>query len=228
MSLKVTYLGHSSFHVTTAKNSFFIDPFVTPNPLAANIQLDDYKADHIYVTHAHQDHIADVPAIAKSTGATIVSNYEIVQKFAESDLAGHPMNFGGILTTDYGRIKSVSALHSSSFPDGSYGGCPGGFVFMLQEASFYFAGDTSLFSDMSLIPQLCGAIDFAILPIGGNFTMDAVEAVAAAKLVGTTKVIGCHYDTFGYIKINHDEARNSFNEAGIQLLLPSIGESLEF
>ncbi|MBX2816636.1 MAG: metal-dependent hydrolase [Saprospiraceae bacterium] len=228
MSLNLTFLGHSAFHGSVESRGFFIDPFVSPNPKARGIDLDAWSAEDIFLSHAHQDHIADAEDLALRTGATIVSNYEIATYYGQKGLNGFGMNFGGTYAASYGAAKYVVAHHSSSFPDGSYGGCPGGFVFMLSGINFYFAGDTSLFGDMALIPKLCGPQSFAILPIGGTFTMDVKEAIEAAKLIDTNVVIGCHYDTFAPIEINHQEAIMSFADEGIELLLPSIGETLTF
>lgn len=126
----------------------------------------------------------------------------------------------------WGTVKSVVAIHSSEFPDGTYGGNPGGFVISNTEGTFYVAGDTALTMDMQLIPKICPSLDFAILPIGDNFTMGIDDAVEAAKMVQCTTIIGCHYDTFGYIEIDHQYARKAFADAGIRLLLPTIGETI--
>ncbi|MCL4170842.1 UNVERIFIED_CONTAM: hypothetical protein GTU68_063822, partial [Idotea baltica] len=169
--MKITYYGHSSFLIETQGKNLVIDPFITPNELAKDIDVDSIPADFILVTHGHGDHVADVERIAKRTGATIISNYEIVTWFGQKELSGHPLNHGGKSTFDFGTAKYVNAVHTSSLPDGSNGGDPGGFVIWNEEKSFYIAGDTALTMDMKLIPMTCPKLDFAILPIGDNFTM---------------------------------------------------------
>ena len=169
----------------------------------------------------------DVKRIVTRTGAKLISNFEIVSWFAEKGVTdAHPMNHGGSWKFDFGSVKYVNAVHSSMLPDGSNGGNPGGFVVETDEGNFYFAGDTALHMDMKLIP-LQTKLDFAILPIGDNFTMGIDDAVLAAKFVETEKAIGVHYDTFGFIKIDKASAIESFNNNNIQLMLPSIGETIE-
>ena len=139
---------------------------------------------------------------------------------------GHPMNHGGSWQFDFGRVTYTNAIHTSSFPDGSYGGQPGGFIIESSEGNIYIAGDTALTMDMKLIPMQC-KIDLAILPIGDNFTMGLDSAIIAADFVQCNRILGYHYDTFGYIKIDHKEAANKFKAAGIELYLLEIGNSLE-
>lgn len=226
MGLSLRYLGHSCFEVSHSDTSYLIDPFITGNPLAEAIDISLLSPSHVFVSHGHQDHMADAEAICRRSGAPLVSNYEIVSWFQQKNVPGYPLNPGGFLDLPTGRVKYVPAIHSSVLPDGSNGGNPGGFVFLLEGAHFYFAGDTCAFSDMQLIPKLCGAMDFCILPLGGTFTMEAQEAVLAAQFVGCNRVIGCHYDTFGPIEIDHDNAIKAFAEADIELTLPKIGEEL--
>jgi len=135
------------------------------------------------------------------------------------------MNHGGSWTFDFGKVKYVAAIHSSSFPDGTYGGNPGGFVIEGEHKNIYISGDTALTMDMKLIP-LRTKLDLAILPIGSNFTMDVQDAVLAASFVECDKVLGCHYDTFGYIMVDHAAAKKTFFDAGKDLMLLEIGESL--
>lgn len=224
--MKITYYGHASFLIETQGKNLVIDPFITPNELAKDIDVDSIPADFILVSHGHGDHVADVEKIAKRTGATIISNYEIVNWFGQKELGGHPLNHGGKSTFDFGTAKYVNAVHTSSLPDGSNGGDPGGFVIWNKEKSFYIAGDTALTLDMKLIPMTCPKLDFAILPIGDNFTMGYEDAAIAAEFIECDTIIGCHYDTFGYIKIDHDAAKKAFADKGKALILPSIGETL--
>jgi len=224
---QLIFLGHSGFQVQSGAARLVIDPFVQGNPLAAHLDLNDIDCDHIFISHGHQDHLADAEELVNRTDAKIVSNFEIVSWYGEKGIKGHPLSFGGTYSSDFGRVKYVPAWHSSMLPDGKNGGNPGGFVFMLEGIQFYFAGDTCVYSDMKLIPQLCGSMDFAILPIGGNFTMDAQEAILAAQFVGVSTVVGCHYDTFDMIKIDHAKTMRLFADAGITLILPEIGKVID-
>lgn len=223
--MKITFLGHASFSIQFDDIHIIVDPFISGNPLAKDIQISDLKADYILVTHAHQDHILDVEAIAKNTGATVISNYEIVTYFEKLGIEGHPMNHGGSWTFDLGKITYTNAIHSSSFPDGTYGGNPGGFVIEGEHKNIYIAGDTALTYDMKLIP-LKTKLDVAILPIGDNFTMDIDDAIIASDFVECDKIIGCHFDTFGYIEINHEEAIKKFYDKNKDLMLLNIGETI--
>lgn len=206
--------------------SILFDPFVSGNPLAGHIDVNTIPVDYILVTHAHGDHIADLEVIANRTGAIVISNYEIVTYFEKRGIKGHPMNIGGLVKMPWGTVKSVQAIHSSVFPDGSNGGNPGGFVVWNDTFCFYHAGDTALTLDMTLIPQTCPPLDLAILPIGDNFTMGIDDAIKAATMIHCKTVVGCHYDTFGYIKIDHQEAQSAFSNAGINLFMPGIGETI--
>lgn len=224
--MKITFYGQSSLGIEVAGKNIIVDPFISANEMASHINIDELKADYILVTHAHQDHVLDVEAIAKRTGATIVSNAEIATYYEKKGFKSHPMNHGGSWKFDFGSVKYVSAIHSSAFPDGTYGGNPGGFVIESEHKNIYIAGDTALTFDMKLIP-LRTKLDLAILPIGNNFTMDIDDAIIASDFVECDKVLGCHYDTFGYIKIDHEEAKKKFFDKGKDLMLLEIGAFLE-
>ena len=211
--MKITFYGHASLGIEVSGMHILVDPFISGNPKAAHIDIHSLQADFILLTHAHQDHILDVEAIAKRTNAVIVSNWEIATYFGNKGFQSHPMNHGGSWQFDFGKVKYVNAIHSSSFPDGTYGGNPGGFVIESEHKNIYISGDTALTMDMKLIP-LRTKLDLAIFPIGNNFTMDVEDAITAAEFVECDKVLGVHYDTFGYIEINHDEAiKKFFNSA---------------
>jgi len=224
--MKITFYGQSSLGIEVAGKNIIVDPFISANEMASHINIDELKADYILVTHAHGDHTLDVEAIAKRTGATIVSNAEIATYYEKKGFKSHPMNHGGSWKFDFGNVKYVSAIHSSSFNDGTYGGNPGGFVIESEHKNVYIAGDTALTFDMKLIP-LRTKLDLAILPIGNNFTMDVEDAIIASDFVECDKILGCHYDTFGYIKIDQEEAKKKFFDRGKDLMLLEIGESLE-
>lgn len=225
--MKLTYYGQSGFGFQLKGTDILIDPFISPNPLAKGIDINAIKASWILLTHGHGDHVADAEAIAKNNGAKVVSNFEIVSWYGEKGIEGHPMNLGGQWKFDFGTVKYVNAVHSSVLPDGTYGGNPGGFVIWNDDICFYHAGDTALTMDMKLIPETCPKLDFAILPIGDNFTMGYKEAAMAAEFIQCDTIVGCHYDTFGYIEIDHEAAKKAFKDKGKALLLPSVGETID-
>ena len=224
--MKITFYGHASLGIEVNDISILVDPFISPNEKASHINIETLKADYILLTHAHEDHVADVEAIAKRTNAVIVSNAEIVTYYANKGFEGHPMNHGGKWDFEFGTVKYVNAIHSSSFADGSYGGNPGGFVIEGERKNIYIAGDTALTFDMKLIPMQT-KLDLAIFPIGDNFTMNVDDAIIASDFVGCDKVMGYHFDTFGYIEIDHEEAKRKFFDKDKDLMLLDIGESIE-
>jgi L-ascorbate metabolism protein UlaG (beta-lactamase superfamily) len=226
--MNFTYYGHSCFAVELAGRALLFDPFISPNPLAAGVDLNSVRADLILVSHGHEDHLADAVALAQRTGATVIANYEVATWLGKKGAGKiHPLNHGGARAFDFGRVKFVNAIHSSSLPDGSYGGNPGGFVVESAQGNFYYSGDTALTMDMKLIGEST-RLAFAALCVGGNFTMDAADAVRAARLVECDEIVGVHYDTFPPIKIDHEEARKTFQAAGKKLHLLKIGESRKF
>lgn len=223
--MKITYYGHACLGITTQNINIVVDPFISGNSLASHINIDEIPADFILLTHAHQDHILDVERIAKRTNALIISTYEVALYFEQKGFKVHPMNHGGSWQFDFGKLKVVNAVHSSSFPDGSYGGNPAGFV-LETDKNIYISGDTALTTDMKLIPMRT-KLDLAILCMGSNFTMDVDDAVIASDFVDCNQVMGYHYDTFGYIKINHEEAIQKFANANKKLHLLEIGNSID-
>lgn len=224
--MKITFYGHNSLGISVAGKQVLVDPFISGNPLNKGlVNIDKLEADYILLTHAHQDHVLDAEAIAKRTGATIVSNYEIAMHYGAKGIEVHPMNHGGSWSFPFGRVKYVNAIHTSAFADGSNGGDPGGFVIEGEHKNIYIAGDTALTMDMKLIPMRT-RLDLAILPIGDNFTMGVEDAILASNFVECDKVLGVHYDTFGYIEIDKEAAIKQFYDAGKDLMLLEIGESL--
>src|SRR5690554_6700383 len=225
--MKITFYGQNCLGIEIRGKHILVDPFITGNDLAKDkIDIETLKADYILLTHAHSDHTLDAEAIAKRTGAIIVSNFEIASHFEAKGIEVHGMNLGGNWKFEFGKVKYVVALHTSSFPDGTYGGNPGGFVIQGEHKNIYIAGDIALTMDMKLIP-LYTKLDLAILPIGDNFTMGVEDAIIASDFVQCDKVLGVHYDTFGYIEIDHEEAKRKFYDADKDLMLLRIGESIE-
>src|SRR5271157_960454 len=200
--MKVTYYGHACFGVEVANKTLLFDPFITGNALARGIDVKKVPADYMLISHGHEDHMADAADIARRTGATIVSNYEVTVWFGKQGLPKtHPLNHGGGWQFDFGRVKFVNAVHSSSFPDGTYGGNPGGFVVESNEGNFYYSGDTALTMDMKLIGE-SSKLSFAALPLGDDFTMGIDDAIQAADFVKCNRVLGLHFNTFPIIAIN--------------------------
>ena len=226
--MKVTYLGHACVNIQIEGAHLLVDPFISANPLAGHIDINSIEATYILLTHAHADHILDAEAIAKRTGAPLITNPEILDHYRKLGLDGHDMNIGGSHRFLDGKvkIKMVKAVHSSSFPDGSYGGNPAGFLINYKDQTIYMSGDTALTMDMKIIPRQY-KVDLAILPIGNNYTMGVRDALTAAKFVETNNVLGVHYDTFDVIKIDKEASKRKFSDAHKRLHLLEIGNSLE-
>lgn len=220
--MKITYYGHSCFLVEVSGHQLLFDPFITPNPKASAINIEALKPDFILLSHGHADHVADAATIQKQSNAKIISNFEITSWYNGQGIENvHGMNHGGAYAFPFGKVKYVNAIHSSSLPDGTYGGNPGGFIIEASEGNFYYAGDTALTMDMQLYGRR--ELKFAFLPIGDNFTMGIDDAITAAGLIKCNRIIGMHYDTFPPITIDHEEARRKFNNAEIELILFEIG-----
>ena len=178
------------------------------------------------ISHAHGDHCADVELIAKKSGSTIIANVEIVNYFADKGIEGFAMNSGGSHEFPFGKLTMTHAYHSSSFPDGTYGGNPNGFVIHSGDTCMFYSGDTALTSDFALLGERY-AIDLAILPIGNVFTMDYVDAERACMMLKAKKCMGVHFDTFPPIKIDHEIVQAYMNLKGQDFFLPKIGEEFK-
>lgn len=225
--MKVTSYGHSCFSVEVAGKHLLFDPFITGNPLAGAVDVNRVPADFILISHGHDDHMLDAVAIARRTGALVISNFEIIEWLTKQGLGRlHALNHGGGRDFEFGRAKLVNAVHSSVLPDGSNGGNPGGFVVETKEGSFYYSGDTALTLDMQLIP-LATKLKFAVQCIGDNFTMGIDDAIRAAEFVKCDQILGVHYDTFREIQIDPTEAKARFKARGKTLHLLKPGESCD-
>jgi L-ascorbate metabolism protein UlaG (beta-lactamase superfamily) len=200
--VELTYHSHACFGIVVGDTHLLTDPFLDGNPLA-DVRPDEVEADYILVSHGHGDHVGDTVQIAKRTGATTISNFEIQSWLQGQGVENtHPLQIGGGYDFPFGRVKLTIAHHGSALPDGSYGGNPAGFLLTLEGKTIYHACDTGLFYDMKLIGE--GGLDVAILPIGDNFTMGPDDALRAVKLLAPKIVIPIHYDTFDVIKQDAD------------------------
>ena len=194
--MKLTWYGHAAMGLEVGQYKLLIDPFLTGNP-AASATPENVPADFILLSHGHGDHVGDAIAIAKRTGATIISNFEISNWVQAQGLNAHAQHLGGGYRHPFGYLKLTLALHGSALPDGSDGGNPAGFLLTAEGKKLYLACDTGLFGDMRLIGE--EGVDLAVLPIGDNFTMGPDDALRAVKLIQPKHVIPVHYSTWDLI-----------------------------
>jgi L-ascorbate metabolism protein UlaG (beta-lactamase superfamily) len=225
VAIKITWYSHACFLIETDQARLLTDPFVSGNPLST-VKADAIETDYILVSHGHGDHLGDTVDIAKRTGATVISNYEIQTWLANQGIEkAHPQHIGGGFDYPWGRVKLTIAHHGSGLPDGSYGGNPSGFLLYIGDKKIYHACDTGLFYDMKLIGE--EGIDLAILPIGDNFTMGPDDALRAVKLIEPKQVVPIHYDTFDIIKQDpHAWAERVQKETATKVTVMTPGESL--
>lgn len=225
--MKITFLGQNCFLFNYKGIRILSDPFYSFQQEKSGFDISAQPIDFVLITHAHQDHIADVEEVLRQhPDCVVIGQPEICGHF------GHPhsqdINFGGSAKVVDLKITMVPASHTSSFTDGSYGGEPCGYLFRLPEKNIYLAGDTGVMADMAYFPTLYGKIDAAILPVGSHYTMCARQAsFAASELLKTAHVIGCHFDTFPPITIDHEVAKEHFKEKNIEFKLPELGEEFE-
>lgn len=224
--MKATYYGQSAVALEFEGKTLLFDPFISPNPLAKGVDITALKPDYILVSHGHGDHMADLITIQKQSNAKVICIAEIADWLNSKAIDNvHGMNIGGGFNFEFGRVKLTNAVHSATLPDGSSGGNPVGFVIYANNGKrVYFSGDTALTYDMKLLED--ENLDWAIIPIGDNYTMGVDDAIKATEFFNCKNVIGIHYNTFPVIQINVEEAREKFIKAGINIQLPPIGESI--
>lgn len=226
--MKVRYLSHSCFQIEIDGKLLIIDPFIKPNPLAEAVKFEELKADYILITHGHWDHVADAVELLKQTGATLICQFDLVGWFQKQGVENQAigLNVGGKVALPFGVVRMVQAVHSSSLPDGSYGGTATGFIIQAEDKTVYYSGDTALFGDMKMFAELYKP-QIAFLPVGGNFTMDVDDALIAARWLHVNKVIGMHFDTFPPIQVHNDNAIEHARTQGIDLHLLQINQTIE-
>ncbi len=225
MATELKWLGHGSWSIQTGEYQIILDPFLDENP-ASPVKAAEVEADYILVSHGHADHTADAESIAKRCGALLIANFEICAWFEKRGISHtHAMNIGGGYEFPFGRVKMVPAWHSSTMPDGTNGGNPCGFVISFPEGRVYFACDTGVFYDMTLIGSV--GIDLAVLPIGDNFTMGPDDALEAVRLLKPRRVVPVHHDTWPVIAQNADQwADRVHDKTGVEPVVLEPGETI--
>ena len=198
MGLKFIWYGHGTMGLEVGEHKVLVDPYFTDNP-SASTTASAVEADFILVSHGHWDHVSDAVAVAKRTGAQVITNFEITIWIQAQGVDAHPQHIGGGFNHPFGYLKLTMATHGSGLPDGSYGGNPAGFLLTTKEGlKVYLACDTGLFGDMKLIGE--EGVDLAVLPIGDNYTMGPDDALRAIKLIQPKYVIPIHYSTWPLIE----------------------------
>ena len=225
MAVTITWHGHNTFSLNINGTHIVVDPFFSGNNPVAKTSVEDVAADFILQTHGHEDHITDLVPLIKRTDAQVVTNFEICSWLRNQGFSNsHAMNTGGSHDFPFGRITVTPALHSSGLPDGTYGGDPNGYVISAEGKNIYIAGDTALFSDMSLISRF--NLDLAVLPIGDNYTMGPADALAALTYLKPKAVIPCHYNTWPVIEVDVQAwARRVAEETDVEPVVLGIDES---
>lgn len=226
--MKLRYLGHSAFKLTNGNYTLLLNPFISGNPLAVT-RPEALKPTHILVTHGHADHSGNALSIAARTGAQIIAPTELADHFRSKGAKAHAM-YQGTQIFEFGKVRMTLALHGSYLEEGEeaiYAGNPCGYVIHCDGKCVYHAGDTGVFGDIEPIGRMNGPIDCALLPIGGNFTMDPEEALEAADLLKLRLVVPMHYDTFPVIRQDADLFAGNLMRRGIKGKKMAPGETID-
>lgn len=228
--MTVTYFGHSTFSITLDGGTrLLVDPFFSGNPHAEGVATaDEQTPDVLILTHAHGDHYGDTEAIVGRAAPLVVGPYEVTEYVRKrtGHARVHPMNAGGAWDFGWGRLTQTYARHSSSFPDGTYGGLASGFVLEADGTTLYNTGDTDRFAEMAWLGERF-SVDLLLLPIGDDFTMGIEEAVEAARMIRPTRAVPLHYNTFPYVKADPEAWAARMREAGLEPHVLAPGASLE-
>jgi len=193
--MDIKYLGHSAFEFSINDKQILIDPFITTDIY----DWHERNITDIFLTHAHSDHLGNAIEIAKEKNATITAVFELANYCREQGCKVNSVNLGGRITADWGNAIFLPAFHSSSLPDGSYGGHAAAILFDIENLRLYHAGDTCLHQEMKTVKELYRP-QIAMLPIGGTYTMDVEHAAIAAQWIGAQRIIPMHYNTFPEIQ----------------------------
>jgi L-ascorbate metabolism protein UlaG (beta-lactamase superfamily) len=221
--MDVRFLGHACFELSDGEHRVLIDPFLTGNPKAA-ISADEVVPTTILLTHGHADHIGDTVSIAKRTGAPVVAIVELANEIGAEGVDVFDPNLGGTVKFDWGWVKLVPAWHTSTTPKGTVN-TPAGLLVGIGGQLVYHLGDTCLFSDLQLISQP-DQVDVALMCIGGHYTMDRIDGVGAAEMIGAKTVIPCHYDTFPPIETDAEAFRSDVESStGSSVVILEPGET---
>ena len=224
--MKLRYFSHSAFQVTTASGTvILIDPFLDGNPTSP-VKSDDVKADFIILTHAHGDHLGDTMKIAKEHNATIIAVNELADYSTSNGLNAHNMHIGGAHNFEFGRVKFTIAHHGSLSPDNHFGGEPAGVLITADDKTLYHAGDTGIFLDMKLIGEM-DKINYALLPIGDNFTMGVDDAAKASEFLQAEFSIPMHYNTFPIIEASPNEFKAKVEALGKKSIVLEYGQEID-
>ena len=224
--MKLRYFSHSAFQITTNSGKvILIDPFLDGNPTSP-VKSDEVKADYILLTHAHGDHFGDTIKIAKKCNSTIIAVNELANYCIENGLNAHNMHIGGSHQFEFGKVKFTIAHHGSLTSDNHFGGEPAGIIITIDNKTLYHAGDTGIFLDMKLIGEM-NRIDYALLPIGDNFTMGIDDAVKAAEFLNADISIPIHYNTFPVIEANPNEFKLKIESISKKAIVLKYGQEIE-
>lgn len=232
MPTELTWLGHSAFRVESPGGKrIYVDPFLTGNPKTPDDEREPERCDLVLLTHGHGDHLGDTVSIHQRFGCPVVAQVELrgwlTANGVGDDGGAHSMNKGGTIEVEGVTVTLTHANHSSSTPDGTYAGESCGFVLELEDGfTLYFAGDTNVFGDLSLIGRIYQP-DVAVIPIGDHFTMGPREAAVALELLGVVRCVPCHWGTFGLLTGTPDALRE-LAPPGVEILSPEPGEPLAF